>query len=149
MITIRQLEARDRDAWEGLFRAYMQFYDRVEPDAMYARAWAEFMRDERMHALVGCLDDRVVGLAHYLIHANTSSADVCYLQDLFTAPEARQKGIGNALIVAVADRAEARGCPRLYWMTQESNAVARRLYDRVAEYKGFIRYQMQLATKVS
>ena len=29
-------------------------------------------------------------------------------------------------------------------MTQERNAVARRLYDQVAEYRGFIRYQIQL-----
>jgi GNAT superfamily N-acetyltransferase len=81
---------------------------------------------------------------HFLIHANTSAADVCYLQDLFTAEAARRCGVGRRLIEAVAARARERKCSRLYWMTQESNTVARALYDRLAEYRGFIRYQMQL-----
>lgn len=144
MIAIRRAEETDREAWEQLFRAYIRFYDRVEPQAMYDRAWREFMRDERMHALMACIDGRVVGLAHYLVHANTSAADVCYLQDLFTAEDVRRRGVARALIAAVVERAGARRCSRVYWMTQESNAVARRLYDRVAEYRGFIRYQIQL-----
>ena len=67
---------------------------------------------------------------------------VCYLQDLFTAPEARGQGAGRALIAAVIDWARDRGCVRVYWNTQASNATARRLYDQVAENKGFIRYQV-------
>ena len=144
MIEVRPLEARDRARWELLFREYIRFYERDEPQALYDRAWEEFMRDERMHALVACLDDEVVGIVHFLVHANTTAADVCYLQDLFTAQEARGRGVGRRLIEAVADRARARGCSRVYWMTQESNTVARALYDRVAEYRGFIRYQMSL-----
>jgi GNAT superfamily N-acetyltransferase len=41
---------------------------------------------------------RLVGIAHFLVHASTTSPDACYLQDLFTAPEARGKGVGRALI---------------------------------------------------
>jgi len=144
VIQIRPLHANDRDAWEGLFRQYLLFYERVEPQALYDRAWTEFVRDERMHALVASTDGTLVGIAHFVFHANTSAADVCYLQDLFTAEPARRRGVGRALIEAVADAARARGCSRLYWMTQESNTVGRRLYDRVAEYRGFIRYQMPL-----
>jgi GNAT superfamily N-acetyltransferase len=143
-LDIRAPRAEDRERWESLFRAYMRFYGRDEPPAMYDRAWAEFERDERMHALLASLDGEVVGIAHYLVHANTSSPDVCYLQDLFTAEEARGCGVATALIEAVADRARARGCARVYWMTQETNTRARRVYDRVAEYRGFIRYQMTL-----
>lgn len=36
------------------------------------------------------------------------------------------------------------GCGRLYWSTHEDNATARRLYDRVAENRGFIRYEIDL-----
>jgi len=32
----------------------------------------------------------------------------------------------------------------LHWNTHESNATARRLYDKVAENRGFIRYQIGL-----
>jgi GNAT superfamily N-acetyltransferase len=144
MIEVRPLENGDRGRWEELFRAYMRFYERSEPQALYDRAWNEFMRDERMHALVACIDGEIIGIVHFLIHANTSAADVCYLQDLFTAEAARRRGVGRRLIEAVAARARERECSRLYWMTQESNTAARALYDCVAEYRGFIRYQMQL-----
>lgn len=144
MIDVRPPRPGDRARWEQLFRDYMRFYERSESQAVYDRAWDEFARDERMHALVACIDGEIVGIVHFLVHANTSAPDVCYLQDLFTAEAARGRGVGRRLIEAVAARARERGCSRVYWMTQESNTVARALYDRVAEYRGFIRYQMQL-----
>ena len=144
MITIDKLTPSDREAWESLFRAYIDFYQRVEPPEMYERAWREFQMDTRLHALGARLDGRVVGITHFLIHPSTSGPDVCYLQDLFTAPEARGKGVGSVLIAAVADWAKAQGCSRVYWMTHTSNTTARRLYDKVAENRGFIRYQIEL-----
>ena len=143
-LTIQKLEPSDRAAWEVLFRAYMDFYKRTLPQERYDRAWDEFRKDTRMHALGARLDGRLVGITHFLIHANTSSDDVCYLQDLFTDPEVRGKGVARTLIAAVADWAKARGCPRLYWQTQASNATARLLYDKVAVNRGFIRYDIDL-----
>jgi GNAT superfamily N-acetyltransferase len=144
MITIGKLAAADRAVWEELFHGYIEFYERVEPAAMYDRAWHAFQADSRMHALGARLDGRLVGLTHFLVHASTSGPDVCYLQDLFTAREARGQGVGRALIAAVTEWARDQGCVRLYWNTQASNATARRLYDQVAENRGFIRYQIDL-----
>lgn len=144
---IGKLAASDRAAWEALFRAYITFYKRVEPQSMYDRAWAEFQADQRMHALGARIDGRLVGITHFFRHVSTSSPDVCYLQDLFTLETARGKGVGRALIAAVCDWARANECCRVYWMTHETNATARRLYDKVAENRGFIRYQIELARK--
>ncbi len=144
MITIEKLIPSDRAVWESLFRAYIDFYQRVEPPEMYERAWREFQTDTRLHALGARLDGRLVGITHFLIHPSTSGPDVCYLQDLFTAPDARGKGVASALIAAVADWARAQGCSRVYWTTHVSNSTARRLYDQVAENRGFIRYQIEL-----
>jgi GNAT superfamily N-acetyltransferase len=60
---------------------------------------------------------------------------------LFVLPEARGKRIGRALIEAVYDRARVAGASRVYWLTQEGNATARALYDKLAERSGFIQYR--------
>ena len=73
-----------------------------------------------------------------------TAPDVCYLQDLFTAPEARRHGVARTLIMAVTEWARARSCSRVYWSTHQTNAPARRLYDLVAENRGFILYQIPL-----
>lgn len=145
MIIIDGLAPDDRTAWQALFAGYHEFYGRPTwPEESYDRAWREFQAADRMHALGARLDGRLAGLVHFLVHPSTSSADVCYLQDLFTAPEARGQGVARALIAAVRDWAGEQGCDRVYWHTQATNHTARRLYDQVAENRGFIQYVIPL-----
>ncbi|ADB33048.1 GCN5-related N-acetyltransferase [Kribbella flavida DSM 17836] len=143
-LTVDRLTAADRETWQWLFAGYNEFYGRTMPAEFFDRCWAEFSAAERMHALGAKVDGSLVGIAHFLTHASTTSADVCYLQDLFTAPDARGRGVARALIAAVTDWATANDCSRVYWATQESNTAARRLYDQVAENRGFILYSIQL-----
>ncbi|PZS27550.1 MAG: GNAT family N-acetyltransferase [Pseudonocardiales bacterium] len=144
MIRIAKLSPNDRDTWESLFRAYIAFYERTEPQHMYDRAWTELQADDRIHALGASVDGQLVGITHFLVHASTSSRDVCYLQDLYTAPAARGHGVARALIDAVVEWASGQDCDRVYWSTQQTNTTARRLYDQVAENRGFILYRIQL-----
>jgi ribosomal protein S18 acetylase RimI-like enzyme len=67
----------------------------------------------------------------------------CYLQDLYVSEAIRSRGVGRALIAAVVDAAREAGATRVFWNTQETNAVARRLYDKVGERTGFIQYRIQ------
>jgi GNAT superfamily N-acetyltransferase len=87
---------------------------------------------------------RLVGIAHYLFHVTIWSADACYLQDLFVGEAARGQGAARALIEQVAHAAQSRGATRLYWTTQQDNARARVLYDKLARFNGFIRYEYPL-----
>lgn len=91
-LRVEPLTPADRDRWEVLFRGYIAFYERTLPDERYDQAWEEFASGARMHALGARLDGELVGIVHFFIHANTSGPDVCYLQDLFTAPASRGRG---------------------------------------------------------
>jgi GNAT superfamily N-acetyltransferase len=144
MIEIAPLREADRAEWEMLARGYKAFYETELPDDRYHETWRLLRADERIHGLAARLDGRLVGIAHYLFHAQTWSADICYLQDLFTAEDARGRGVATALIEAVADAARARGAAKFYWMTKEDNHRARALYDRIARFKGFLRYDHPL-----
>ena len=142
VIEIRRLEPADRERWEELFRAYIAFYERELGQAAYDRAWREFDSDARLHALGAWLDGRLVGITHFLVHPSTSEPDLCYLEDLFTDPAVRGRGVARALIEAVREWAREHGCGSVYWQTHETNAVARRLYDDVARNEGYIVYTL-------
>jgi len=144
MIEIAPLAPGDRAEWERLARGYKAFYRTELADARYAETWRTLLAGERVHGLAARIDGRLVGIAHYLFHAQTWSVDACYLQDLFTAEEARGRGVATALIAAVAEAARDRGAAKYYWMTKEDNRTARALYDRVARFKGFVRYDHPL-----
>jgi GNAT superfamily N-acetyltransferase len=140
MIEITPLRETDRPGWQPLAVGYNAFYERVLTDADYDRTWRRLMKGEEMHGLAARLDGRVVGIAHYLFHTSIWFADVCYLADLFVDEAVRGQGVARALIEKVAAVARARGCPRFYWLTKHDNARARALYDKVARFAGFIRY---------
>jgi GNAT superfamily N-acetyltransferase len=146
MITVGGLTEEDRPAWENLFAGYNTFYGRTLPPELMDRAWREFASGERMHALGARLDGELVGIVHFFTHVSTTSADVCYLQDLFTDSRVRGRGAGRALIEAVAGWAREQGCVRVYWHTQTSNTTARQIYDKVALDKGFMQYQIPLGS---
>jgi GNAT superfamily N-acetyltransferase len=144
MIEIGKPGPPDRDRWKTLFEGYNAFYGRTLPPQAYRRAWRSFQQDTLLHALGAWDEGELVGIAHFLVHPSTTAADVCYLQDLFTAPSARGRGVGSSLIAAVSNWARTRGCSRLYWSTHRDNASARALYDRLAVHRGFIRYDIDL-----
>jgi GNAT superfamily N-acetyltransferase len=110
----------------------------------FAAAWKRLLVREEVAGLGAKVNGKLVGIAHYVFHASTWAQTVCYLQDLFTSPALRSKGVARSLIEAVAAEARTRGAVRYYWLTQEHNAVARRLYDKIGKHNGFIRYDYDL-----
>jgi len=143
-IAISKLNLEDRDDWRRLFQGYLDFYEISWDDVAFGRAWDALARDDVVHVLGAKIDGTLVGIVQFLEHASTTGADVCYLQDLFTDPAFRSHGVATALINAVVDASRSRGCSRVYWLTHESNATARRLYDELAVNSGFVRYQIAL-----
>jgi GNAT superfamily N-acetyltransferase len=147
---VRPIAPGDHARWLPLWQGYNRFYGRhgasALPEEITAATWARFHDPaEPVHALVAEGEGRLLGLAHYLYHRSTTLlGPICYLQDLYTDEAARGRGVARALIEAVYAAARAAGSARVYWQTHETNAAARRLYDRVAERSGFIVYRRQL-----
>lgn len=144
VLEIRPLAAGDEADWRRLWTGYLAFYDATVPEEVYATAFARLLSDDphEFSGLIALRRGKPVGLTHYLFHRHGWKLEkVCYLQDLYVAPEARGTGTGRALIEAVYDAADAAGAPSVYWLTQDFNETARRLYDNIAEVTPFIKYQ--------
>lgn len=144
-IAVRPLEQSDHAEWRRLWTDYLTFYEASVPEEVYETTWTRLFSagDFEPRGLLALIEGRPVGLVHFLYHRTCwSQANNCYLQDLFTAPEARGRGAGAALIEAVRREAAAEGVTNVYWMTHETNATARRLYDHVARRTGFIEYDL-------
>jgi ribosomal protein S18 acetylase RimI-like enzyme len=145
MIEIMALRPEDRAQWDVLARGYKTFYRTALPDASYEEAWRRLMSGDELIGFGAHMDERLVGISHHLFHANVWMGDICYLQDLYVDESARGRGVARALIERVAQSAREHGSPRLYWMTHQDNARARALYDKVARFNGFVRYDYALA----
>ena len=143
-LRIAPLTADDREDWERLARGYKEFYKTVVPDSGYEATWNRLHGEDDVFALGAKSDGKLIGITHYLFHTTIWTPTTCYLQDLFVDPAARGQGVARALIENIAAIARGRGAQRLYWHTHEHNATARALYDKLAGFNEFIRYDFPL-----
>jgi GNAT superfamily N-acetyltransferase len=153
MVVVAPLKPEDRPVWEELARGYKAFYRTPTSEEQYEAVWRQ-LQDERtgFHGLGAYQDGMpegeptgtLVGIAHYMIHPMLWYGEACHLQDLFVAETSRGQGAARALIERVAEIAAIHGATRLYWTTQEDNVRARLLYDKLARFNGFIRYDYPL-----
>jgi ribosomal protein S18 acetylase RimI-like enzyme len=81
-------------------------------------AWAEplddayaalLTRDDAL-LLLGRIDDVVVGFGAVVVEPLRSGARLAVITDLFVEPEAREVGVGEALITALVEHGGALGC---------------------------------------
>lgn len=145
-VQIRPVGAADQAAWLPLWQAYQRFYQAEIPAATSAVTWQRFLDPaEPMHAALAWRDGEAIGLVHWIFHRSCwTVGDYCYLQDLFVAESVRGGGLGRALIEHVYAQARQAGASRVHWLTQEHNAQARLLYERIASRSGFIQYRQLL-----
>ena len=149
-LVIRVVNKDDFPEWKPLWDGYNAFYGRFGETALAPEisktTWSRFFDvDEPMHAMVAERSGKLLGLVHFLYHRSTIQiVPTCYLQDLFTAEEARGLGVGRALIHAVYEHAKAAGVPSVYWHTRETNITAMQLYDKVADKLESVVYRKTL-----
>jgi GNAT superfamily N-acetyltransferase len=147
MVDITALVETDRDDWLTLWNGYLTFYEtELEADITDATFARLTTPGSGLNGAIARDDEgTAIGLVHWLTHSATwTTTDYCYLEDLFVAQDSRGAGTGAALIEHVRGWASNHGSSKVYWLTGETNSVARGLYDRVATRSGLIQYQIAL-----
>jgi len=148
-VEIRPIAVADEPEWRRLWTLYLEFYESSVSEEVYRTTFSRLTSDHVVgdvsfyepRGMLALVDGKPVGLVHYFYHRHGWKIEpVCYLQDLYAAPDVRGTGVGRALIEAVYAKADADGCPSVYWMTQEFNTEARKLYDRIATLTPFVKY---------
>lgn len=131
-----------------LMRAYCDFYEFDPPGRGLREMLESLIGEPEQGAVFIARDDGggAVGVATMGWRWSASrGARIGHLEDLFVAPEARGKGIAEALIEACADRCRERGAPGLDWLTKPDNQRARAVYERVgAEGSTWMEYDLKL-----
>ena len=145
-IEIRPVRLEDKAIWRVLFDGYLDFYATPLSESQIELTWQRLLEPKfNSHGLVAEAGGRVLGLTHYSFQSSTwAPENYCYLEDLFTSPESRGIGIGRALIDAVLQIAKEAGSSRLYWNTDGTNEVARKLYDSYTQVSGKVQYRIKL-----
>lgn len=146
-ITVRPVEARDRDAWNRLYEGYSIFYKVTQTQDMRDRVWS-WLHDAD-HETCGLVAEdaagKVIGLAHFRQFARPlAAATGGFLDDLFVDPAARGSGAADALIHALKDEAARKGWTVLRWITADDNYRARGVYDRLAAQTKWVTYDIKL-----
>ncbi len=143
-VTVRWAMPSDEAAWRRLWAGYLAFYKADVPEAVTAATWARIHDpDAPIFCRVAEREGAVVGFANHVLHEGTwATAPICYLEDLFVDQAVRGSGAGRALIQDLLGLGREKGWDRVYWQTHETNAVARRLYDRFKPATGMIVYQI-------
>ena len=147
MTNVRPLTAADQPEWVRLWRAYLAFYQTELSPEIFDTYFERLLGDDPQdfHGLIAEVDGKPVGLTHYVFHRHGWKVEnTCYLQDVYADLNVRGQGVGRALIEAVYSEADIANAPSVYWLTQDFNAEARKLYDRVGSLSPFIKYTRPL-----
>lgn len=146
-ITVRALVSEDKSAWLPLWQGYLTYYKSEVTAEVTESTWSRLIDAEFPIDGFGAFNEAggMLGIVHYMFHPVTwAIGPRCYLEDLFTNEAARGKGVGRALIEAVANEANFEGADQVYWLTENYNTRAQALYDKVADKTHFIKYAKTL-----
>jgi GNAT superfamily N-acetyltransferase len=114
-------------------------YERA-PEAAVATE-ADLLRDgfgpnPKFHCVIAEWEGAPAGFAFYFYNYSTwQGRPGLYLEDLFVRPQYREKGIGKALLIHLAQVAVRENCGRFQWQVLDWNTPAIQFYESLGARK--------------
>ena len=135
-VTVRAFGIGDADAFRTLHRACLVYYQIVPATHDQEERVLSLLLAERHMACHLAFDGaQPVGFATWGLSFPAGAGISLVMKELFVSPNARQKGVGKALISALIDVARHEGCTRFDWATDGRNEGAQKFYTALAAPK--------------
>ena len=134
--SVRTVQVADLNGLAALFDAYRRFYEQPADVALARRFISE--RFSRGDSVIFVAEDgnSLLGFTQlYPSLCSVEAAPIMVLYDLFVTPEARGRGIAQALMQVAEAHARSAGCARLDLSTAHTNSPAQALYEQ----RGWVR----------
>ena len=128
---IRPASTADADIVARLIAEFRDWWSKSEPPEDAIRAGVErIIEAGDGEYLVATVKGEPAGVSQLRFRWSVwTSAEDCWLEDLFVRADARGAGVGRALVEACFERARERGCKRIELDTNEDNEAAIALYE--------------------
>jgi ribosomal protein S18 acetylase RimI-like enzyme len=110
--------------------AAVQAAARLFDDIPEPAATERFLADERHHLLIAYVEDVPAGLVTGVEMTHPDKGTEMFLYELGVAESFRGRGVGRALVTALAELARGRGCYGMWSVTDEDNVPALATYRR-------------------
>lgn len=99
-------------------------------DVPRREATERFLADERHHLLIAYVDGAPAGMVTGVEMTHPDKGTEMFLYELGVDEPYRRRGVGRALVSALADLAHQRGCYGMWVLTDNDNPAALATYAR-------------------
>lgn len=132
-LSIRWARPEDGQRIVELDRELARFEKLTPPDdTEAARLLSWIFESKKLEALVAELEGQIEGIALFYEGLGTFRAKpFLYLEDLVVSGSARSRGVGEALMAALAREALSRDALRIEWAVLDWNERAMSFYERL------------------
>jgi GNAT superfamily N-acetyltransferase len=135
-VIVRLATSADRAPLAGLFHDMEAYYEGTKAVSVAVAAAAldrfVFAPGSGVQVMVAEEGGRFVAMASF--STTFPSQDLTgglFVKDVYVVAAARNRGLGEVLLRAIARHARDRGVTRIDWAVQETNAPAVALYERI------------------
>jgi GNAT superfamily N-acetyltransferase len=146
-VEVRTARVDEIEEMLPLIRAYCEFYETEPKDEGLRKMFETLITDPSQGVVfIARADGKAVGFATLdWKWSSLKAAKIGYLEDLFVDPDARGRGIADALIEICAERCRELGMPAMAWQTAPDNHRAQKVYNRTgAGAEPYLEYDLEL-----